>query len=244
MGHPRACVALLAGEPIGLAERGEVLMAIEFPDDLVVADLGRIEIRDPAPVDQRACRSAHRVEVPIDRIAEREAAISQKIERAGRDTLRLCYNRSCLIRKLRSNSSERASLIVECREEAVWPRGDCAHLGRTHSVSRRPGRSRCVTASGGQLAAGRSESPSVPSGRVQPEYRAPGSLRGWCGAVFERYGTSRCDARVSGDVIPEGYFAVTSCSYTRSTASRFAAPIAGGRLGADSGRASTSATIV
>jgi len=55
-------------------------MAIELPDDLAVADGGRVERVEPAPVHARRAARRHGIEMPVDRLAEGQAAIAQQIE--------------------------------------------------------------------------------------------------------------------------------------------------------------------
>ena len=65
-------VTVLARQKERLRQRHEVLMAIQLPDHLVVADHGRIEVRHPAPMRPRCVAMADRVEMPVDRLPEVE----------------------------------------------------------------------------------------------------------------------------------------------------------------------------
>ena len=70
MGHKGLCVAFVARVPVGPAQGQKMLVAVQLPDDLVIADLGRIEVVDPAPVHQRRPFSRDRLEMPVDRLPE------------------------------------------------------------------------------------------------------------------------------------------------------------------------------
>src|SRR5678809_1155487 len=71
--HPRfdlandlARIAFIAREPVRASERYEILVTVELPDQLVVADQGRVEIIDSTPVNRRGALRSERLEVPID----------------------------------------------------------------------------------------------------------------------------------------------------------------------------------
>ena len=58
-----------------------MLVSIEFPDDLVIAQV-RVEIRNARPEALRRAASVHRVDMPIDGIlaaTEREVAVSEQV---------------------------------------------------------------------------------------------------------------------------------------------------------------------
>ena len=78
----RARVARVARIRVRLPEGDEVLMAIHLPDELVVAHRRGIEIGDPAPVPERRTRAARGIEMPVDRIAERDSLVAQQVEDA------------------------------------------------------------------------------------------------------------------------------------------------------------------
>ena len=65
-----ACVAFIAGEPVSLAECGEVLVPVQFPGDLLVACNLGVEIVELAPMDERCAFVRGGFELPVDRIAE------------------------------------------------------------------------------------------------------------------------------------------------------------------------------
>ena len=60
-------VGSIAGEKPGLGEQRQVLMAIEFPNYFVVADLGEIEVRGAAEVRSAGGDSVQVVAAPVDR---------------------------------------------------------------------------------------------------------------------------------------------------------------------------------
>ena len=80
--------SLIARERVGLRERDEVLMPVQLPDELVISDHFEVEVRKPAPVDERRAPSRQRIELPVDRITEREVTVAEEIEPAGQRPLR------------------------------------------------------------------------------------------------------------------------------------------------------------
>src|SRR5215208_96694 len=78
----RAGITFIAAQPVGPAKREEVLMPIQFPDHLVIADQGGVEIRNPTPMSARSASTGNGIAMPINRTAETQTAISQKVERA------------------------------------------------------------------------------------------------------------------------------------------------------------------
>src|SRR5438270_4218235 len=81
-------VALISGQPPCLAEVNEPLMTIELPDHFAVAHGRAIEGIEPAPVNEWSAAVRNRIEVPVDRVAEFEVAVSEEIETPMRDTIR------------------------------------------------------------------------------------------------------------------------------------------------------------
>ena len=73
-----------------------MLMPIQFPDDLVIANDRGVEEIDAAPVTQRSTPSGNWIEAPIDWLAEEEIVISEQPEMSGCDRVGLgdqCGNR-------------------------------------------------------------------------------------------------------------------------------------------------------
>src|SRR5215813_13551899 len=85
----RTGISLIASQRIGLSQCREILMAIQFPDDLLVAGKLRIEIVELTPVNQRQMLAALWLKVPIDWPAETEISKSQQIKVAFTDPIRL-----------------------------------------------------------------------------------------------------------------------------------------------------------
>ena len=61
----RAGIAGLAGQPRRTAKLQPMLMTVQLPDDLVIADRG-IEIRDIRPADARRMSIVYGIEMPVD----------------------------------------------------------------------------------------------------------------------------------------------------------------------------------
>ena len=68
-------------------------MPVELPDDLAVPHPTGVEEVDVGPVHEGCPLAAHRIEVPVDRIAEREAAIAEQVEAPGEHRFRLADER-------------------------------------------------------------------------------------------------------------------------------------------------------
>ena len=66
----RGGVAFVTRIPVGLPERREVLVPIEFPDQLVLSGDLRIQEVDAAPMPASRPRSRDGLPVPIDRSAD------------------------------------------------------------------------------------------------------------------------------------------------------------------------------
>ena len=62
------------------SKREPVLVTVQLPDHLAVADQTHVERIDAAPVNEWRSCARDRIEVPVDRIAEIEIVISEKIE--------------------------------------------------------------------------------------------------------------------------------------------------------------------
>src|SRR5262249_27257412 len=86
-------VSLITVQPIRLAQRHEVLMPIQFPDDLLVADKLGIEIVDLAPMQKRNAFSGYRLKVPLNRIAKTKVLVAKQIKLAFTESI-------CLIDEL------------------------------------------------------------------------------------------------------------------------------------------------
>ena len=76
---------LLAGQPVGLAQDDHPLVAVQLPDHLAVPRAGGIQRIETAPVPRGGSPPRHGVEVPVDRVAEPQPAVSQEIEAPGAD---------------------------------------------------------------------------------------------------------------------------------------------------------------
>src|SRR5277367_5728757 len=64
----------------GLGKGDEVLVAVEFPDDFMVADLVEIEERDLIPRFAWGAFVVNGVEMPVDRGTEIQVFIAEQIE--------------------------------------------------------------------------------------------------------------------------------------------------------------------
>src|SRR5208337_4701752 len=64
--HQFIGVDAITGHEPGLGERDQMLMTVQFPDDLVVADFMKIQKIDFEPWPQRAARAMNGIGMPID----------------------------------------------------------------------------------------------------------------------------------------------------------------------------------
>src|SRR5215471_12255853 len=67
VGRKRLRITFIAGKPICLTESDEILMPVEFPGDLLVAEKLRVQIIQTTPVDQWSALPCDRLEMPIHR---------------------------------------------------------------------------------------------------------------------------------------------------------------------------------
>src|SRR6185369_3008089 len=86
-------VSLVTGHPVRLAQANEPLVPVELPDDLAVPDPPRVEEVDVGPVHEGGPLAAHGIEVPVERIAERQAALADEVEASGAEGVRLADER-------------------------------------------------------------------------------------------------------------------------------------------------------
>ena len=86
LGGDNVYVAAVSCQPRRPAERKPVLMAIELPDDLVIANLG-IEVGHSGPEGSRGSAPVHGVEVPVGRATagEREVAVPEQVVAASHE---------------------------------------------------------------------------------------------------------------------------------------------------------------
>ena len=78
-------VAAFARQQKGPGERGEVLVPVQLPDDLVVAHRIEIEEGDAEPGRVRCSAAVDRVEMPVDFAAEIESLVAEQVEAARAD---------------------------------------------------------------------------------------------------------------------------------------------------------------
>ena len=81
-------VSLGPGQQVGAAEQQKMLMPIQLPDDLVVADDGGIEAAHATPMHARRAPLVDRVEMPIDGRTERQTLVAEQVKPAGHNAIR------------------------------------------------------------------------------------------------------------------------------------------------------------
>ena len=131
-------VALVARHPVRLAQADEPLVPVELPDDLAVPHPTGVEEVDVGPVHEGGPLAAHRIEVPVDRIAEGEAAIAEQVEAPGEHRFRLADERRFGLGRMRRRSSPGTSGLTAPSKN----RAGAASRNRSRSRARAPSRSR------------------------------------------------------------------------------------------------------
>ena len=89
----RLGVALVARQPVRLAQADEPLVAVELPDDLAVPHARGVEEVDVGSSARAGPAATHRIEVPVDRIAEGQPAIAEQVEAPSEKRLGLVDER-------------------------------------------------------------------------------------------------------------------------------------------------------
>src|SRR6185503_20575694 len=78
-------IALLTGEVPRLRERHQLVMPIDFPQVLDVADDARIAIVEALAEQERSARAGFRIDVPFRRETERRRAQRKHVEAPGQN---------------------------------------------------------------------------------------------------------------------------------------------------------------
>ncbi len=87
-----ALVVLIAAQQLRFGQRHQMLVTVQFPNDLVVADRREIEKRDFAPGIERSALAMHGVEMPVDFTAEVEILITEQAKTMGADLIGVAQN--------------------------------------------------------------------------------------------------------------------------------------------------------
>ena len=75
---------IVVGQPIGLAQRDEMGVAVQFPDDFRIAAAQRIERTQLAPMRERGAFARDGIEAPVNRRIGRIAETQARRGRAAR----------------------------------------------------------------------------------------------------------------------------------------------------------------
>src|SRR6267142_6663910 len=89
MRNERSGVAFIARQPVSLTQRCEILVAVQFPDNLFVTDNVRIEIVQTAPMRRLCPLARNRLELPINWITKIKIAQAKQIETSSENAVRL-----------------------------------------------------------------------------------------------------------------------------------------------------------
>src|SRR5436309_4755183 len=82
------CEPLVAGQAVCLGERNQMLMAVQFPRDLAVANLSKVQVLDAVEWLLRRGFPMNSIEMPIDLLPVVEIRVSQQIEAMGTNLFR------------------------------------------------------------------------------------------------------------------------------------------------------------
>ncbi len=80
-------IAHIAAQRIGLRQRHQVQMAIDFPEILDVSDQLRVTVVDQLAKDERRLDAGLRIPVPARRRSEIDAPQGENVQLAGRDAV-------------------------------------------------------------------------------------------------------------------------------------------------------------
>src|SRR5207253_1269844 len=81
-------VPLIACKPVRLAERCQVLVSVQLPDDLWVADDGGVQVLDATPVPQWRPLPRDGIQPPVDRPPERQVRSPKQVKPPCQDSVR------------------------------------------------------------------------------------------------------------------------------------------------------------
>ena len=73
-------VAFIAGQPVTPAERHEILMTIQLPDNFFVTGNLSIKVVQTAPMHERRAFARHRFKLPVNWLAEIQITKTQQIK--------------------------------------------------------------------------------------------------------------------------------------------------------------------
>src|SRR4030095_4316257 len=71
---------VVSGEPVGLSERDEMHVALDFPENLQIAFADRRDRVNLAPVNEGGQVAGERVEAPVNGTAEIEVGEAEQVE--------------------------------------------------------------------------------------------------------------------------------------------------------------------
>src|SRR5512146_2085815 len=96
-------------------------MPVELPDHLVIPNEHRVEVVDPAPVYAWRDTPGNGVSMPIDRVAEAQAIVSQEIEHAATNRVGASHDLALGPRPAPAKLADRCLRLVERGEKSVGP---------------------------------------------------------------------------------------------------------------------------
>jgi hypothetical protein len=119
--HEAIAVPGVVRQPVGAGQRDPVLVAIELPDDLVIA-MGWIEVGDGRPEGIRHAATVHGIPVPVNgcaRSREAKTAITEQIVDAVDDAIGARRGLAPGIRKVRGDPANQLSPDARRDEKTV-----------------------------------------------------------------------------------------------------------------------------
>jgi hypothetical protein len=92
-------VTPIPGEPVRFRQGNEVLVTVQFPRDFAISNLVEIKVADFVKGFLGSLFPMHRIEMPIDGIAEAQVLEAEKVEAVIADFVGLANNLRGLFRK-------------------------------------------------------------------------------------------------------------------------------------------------
>src|SRR5689334_2650510 len=111
-------VSLVSREPIRSPQRDEVLMPVQLPDQLMIADQSGVEVIDSAPVHRRRALGGERLQMPVDRLVAK-SFVPEQIEPPATYRVRAGDNPLCFVRPTSTELADGGLTIVEAGDEGI-----------------------------------------------------------------------------------------------------------------------------
>ena len=115
------CVTPIFGQTIRLGQGDQVLMTVQFPRDLAIADLVEIEIANPVKGLLRSPFAVDQVEMPIDRISVFQIFIAEEVKLVAANLVGLTNDQFSLLRKPSAKQVQQRLYRIRREEKPARP---------------------------------------------------------------------------------------------------------------------------